>query len=400
MAMTDRPAIVVIAFSRPRSLRRLLDSLQSANYGSKEEISMIISIDHGYDPEVLRMAEDFEWEHGEKQVSVKNRHYGLKSHILHCGNLTNTYGSIIMLEDDLVVSPDFYHFALNAISFYKDDPKIAGISLYSYHYSETARLPFCPLDDAYDNYFMQVPSSWGQIWTHEQWNGFMNAGPQELEHAKVDQLPEAVQNWSAHSWKKLFFKYLLLSSKFIVYPRDSFTTNFSDIGSNSKFPQTRYQVPLVRRGTIDYHFSKQEESGAVYDGYFELIINENNAGLLPDFLDSDVIVDTYGTKDHLSDKAYCLSSRPCKYPEKQWDLAMVPPINNVIFGIDGKVLSLAKAEHFTEMTRKQRKTVERKLLEIGFIYGEDSIRHDFRYQIGKILSYPALIFYRALKLLR
>src|SRR5574344_1345043 len=102
--MADIP-IVVVAYNRLESLKRILASLSRGEY-PREPVELIISIDRGDNQEVLQYADAFPWPHGEKRVIYRPENLGLKRHILTCGDLTQDHDGIILLEDDLVVSPD------------------------------------------------------------------------------------------------------------------------------------------------------------------------------------------------------------------------------------------------------------------------------------------------------
>lgn len=182
---SSNPAIVVAAYNRPASLLRLLKGLQKAHY-PKHPVPLHISIDQSYAPDVAQVAHDFDWPYGPKEVVIHREHLGLRTHLLQCGDLTARYGAIILLEDDLYVSPEFYRFARSAIRHYTPDPKIAGISLYHYECAESTQLPFRPLEDGNDFYFIQWPSSWGLVVTDVQWGDFrkwlgkqLNVGDEE-----------------------------------------------------------------------------------------------------------------------------------------------------------------------------------------------------------------------------
>ena len=110
-------AVIVVGYNRPDSLRRILQSLAKAQY-DYTEIPLRISIDHSGMEEVVRAAEEFEWKHGEKKVVYHPRRLGLRSHIISCGDLTEEYGAVMILEDDLYVSPDYYNFAAQALEKY------------------------------------------------------------------------------------------------------------------------------------------------------------------------------------------------------------------------------------------------------------------------------------------
>ena len=168
----NKPAIVTIAYNRPDSLGRLLSSLGNAKYPEGSEVTLVISIDKSDTDEVVRLAKEYEWPFGEKVVIARKERMGLKNHVLACGDLTDTYGSIIVLEDDLYVSPSFYEYAVKALDFTEGDERIGGVSLYNHLFNVHARRSFMAIDDGYDNWYFQFASSWGQAYTKSQWDGF------------------------------------------------------------------------------------------------------------------------------------------------------------------------------------------------------------------------------------
>ena len=159
-----RIPIIIVAFNRPKALERLLNSLLKASYPG--EVELVISVDGekegredgktiGKGEEVRRVASGFEWPFGEKKLIFHEKNLGLRRHVIFCGELNKDYEGVIVLEDDLYVAPSFYNYTLQAFEFYKGDPKIAGISLYSHAYNETAQFPFRPLSDDSDVFFMR-----------------------------------------------------------------------------------------------------------------------------------------------------------------------------------------------------------------------------------------------------
>jgi len=260
--------IIVVTFNRPKALNRLLSSLKDACYDGYKNIPLIISIDYSGNNDCADIAHNFTWPYGIKHVIVQQENLGLKKHILQCGDLSSTHDAIIVLEDDLFVSPAFYDYAQRAFSFYKNDKDIAGIGLYNYRFNEIAFCPFEPIADGYDNYFLQVPCSSGQLWTKAQWHLFKEYTITNTSE-KVDLLPASVVAWpSATSWKKIFFQYLLETNRYFVYPRISLTTNFGDIGQHHDNDLKVWQTPLLLE-KMDFRFSKPDDSIFVYDAFFE-----------------------------------------------------------------------------------------------------------------------------------
>ena len=168
--MADIP-IVVVAYNRIESLKRILGSLLQAEYPA-QGAELIISIDRGDNADVLDYARAFSWPFGEKQVIYQEKNLGLKAHILKCGGLTQAHDGIILLEDDLYVSPDFYRYALECYDFVADKPEIAGVALYNHRLSQLTEKVFEPLEDGFDNWYFRYACSWGQMWTKAQWAAF------------------------------------------------------------------------------------------------------------------------------------------------------------------------------------------------------------------------------------
>ena len=272
-----RPCIVVIAYNREKALERLLASLGAADYPKDQEITLIISIDKSDNPEVLCTAERFEWTKGRKRIEARSEKLGLKRHVLLCGDYSLEYGSAIVLEDDLYVSPLFYRYAVSALGFTDGREGIGGISLYNHLLNVHARAPFYALDDGYDNYYLQFASSWGQAYTKEQWRGFREwlEGAEACEGSgnglfyNKPQIPANVASWSESSWLKYHIAYLIEKDMYFLYPRISLTTNFMSEGEHSAGENTELQVPLLTGEGKEYRFSGLSESGAVYDAFFE-----------------------------------------------------------------------------------------------------------------------------------
>ncbi|MCR4891750.1 MAG: hypothetical protein K5989_06190 [Lachnospiraceae bacterium] len=267
--MQYTPAIVVVGYERAGSLKRLLKSLSAAGYPDMN-IPLVISLDGGGTREVRDIAQAFRWTHGDMRLLLRADQMGLKQHILSCGDLTHEYGSIIMLEDDLYVSPEFYSYASAALSFTETDPSVAGVSLYNHRFQVFARLPFEPIDDGYDNWYFQLASSWGQAWTEDQWEDFRSwLSVHDGEDLHGNGMPSNAAEWGESSWLKYAIKYLIQTRRFFLYPRISYTTNFFDEGEHTVNAVTDLQVPLRMGPSRAYHFSHTQESGARYDAYFE-----------------------------------------------------------------------------------------------------------------------------------
>lgn len=303
-------AIVTVGYNRPDSVKRLLESLAKADYCG-EQVTLYISIDKGErQKEVIDVANDFMWEYGEKIIRAYETKQGLMSHIIQCGDLTNVYDAVIILEDDLTVSPAFYSYFRQTLNFYRNDERIAGISLYSYQVNEFNSRPFEPVRNNCDVFMMQVAQSWGQCWSKEMWLKFKewpywnsNVLPAR------DDLPYNVSRWKSSSWKKNYMTYIVDTNKYFVYPYVSLSTNHSDEGTHSSAAVNDYQVSLLEKN-MEWRLMPFEDC-VKYDVFFERIGIENS---IPFVLGKKVCLDLYGCKRNFGDADILISTK--SYPYK------------------------------------------------------------------------------------
>lgn len=340
-------AIVIPAYNRPGSLKRLLNSINNIKI-DYQDISLIFSIDGGGGPEIVKIAKDFNWEYGEKKVIEHQENIGLKKNIFFCGDLTEEYENVAVIEDDLFVSPYLFDYISASLKYYSDHPKIAGISLYSHQYNETAQKPFQALHDGFDNFFMQLASSWGQVWTKQQWQKFRQwlADNKDINYDHLP-IPYDVLLWPETSWKKHFNAYMIDNGLYFVYPRISLTTNFGDEGTHHKGGQ-RFQVPL-QWGSAKYTFSQLDNSKSIYDAFCEYQFPDSFF-LEFDISSQDLCVDLYGIKDlYKNDKKFMLSTQQTNQEKiASFGLELKPPEMNVIAHSSGDMIHLYKRMNQTE----------------------------------------------------
>lgn len=328
-------AIVVVAYNRAKALAKLLNSLKRVE--TDINVPLVISIDGGGTEAVNKIANDFEWQYGEKKVIIHER-LGLVKHFIWAGDQTETYGNVLFLEDDLYVSPDIINYSQQLISFYKDDERITGGSCYNMPYTLSG-MRFYQVQDGYDNYFWQHPY-WGNIWFGEQWLLFREYLKTYKENN--DLLPTNVQTWT-RSFKKIYLQFLVENHKTMVFPRVSLVTN-NGIGGGEHNQVDAYQfhVPFNISAGKHYNFSKYDESMARYD-VFEEIEVELIKKLCPEIKDYDFTVDTKFNRNTLTTE-YLLTTLNSGERILSFDSNMKPSELGVILRIDGTGLNLQKRD--------------------------------------------------------
>ena len=361
--------LVVVGYNRPDSIRRILGSLERADY-DYEDIRLVVSIDHSGMEEVVRTAEECVWSHGSKEVFYRPERLGLRKHIISCGDMTEKYGAVMILEDDLFVSPDFYNYAMQALERYGDDPRIAGISLNTKRELLESPYPFFPLHTGYDVYFQQFASSWGQVWNRRMWADFKEWYEQNQTLPRNVNVPLTVLNYPETSWAKFYQTYVVEKNKFYVFSYDSLTTNFGDAGEHFNHDSSAFQSVLFY-GKKEYRMPAFED-GVKYDIFGEPL----GLGKVLEVPEEELTCDFWGRKQEASYKRYLLTC--CRRPYKavkQFSMCMKPMELNVMEQIPGKEITLydtsAKDDNFSG-DKKERI----RLLEYGYgiINGRDLLK--------------------------
>ena len=361
--------LVVVGYNRPDSIRRILGSLERADY-DYEDIRLVVSIDHSGMEEVVRTAEECVWSHGSKEVFYRPERLGLRKHIISCGDMTEKYGAVMILEDDLFVSPDFYNYAMQALERYGDDPRIAGISLNTKRELLESPYPFFPLHTGSEVYFQQFASSWGQVWNRRMWADFKEWYEQNQTLPRNVNVPLTVLNYPETSWAKFYQTYVVEKNKFYVFSYDSLTTNFGDAGEHFNHDSSAFQSVLFY-GKKEYRMPAFED-GVKYDIFGEPL----GLGKVLEVPEEELTCDFWGRKQEASYKRYLLTC--CRRPYKavkQFSMCMKPMELNVMEQIPGKEITLydtsVKAESFSG-DKKERI----RLLEYGYgiINGRDLLK--------------------------
>lgn len=332
-------AVIAIGYNRPDGVKRLLDSLETADYDG-DEVDLIVSIDNSGSDRVEKLANAYDWTHGVKTVRTFPERQGLRKHILKCGDYVHEYEAIAVFEDDIIASRSFYHYMKAAVNKYQNDDNIAGISLYSHKWNVHANKPFDPSYSGKDCYFMQFAQSWGQVWMRNQWLDFAKWYKEQTEYGDNPHIPSGVKKWPETSWLKYHIKYCIEQNKYFVYPYISFSTCFSDIGEHMKEKDTHLQVPMVNKLKTHFDFPNFSSDQAVYyDSYFERIFA--NEVIYPGIDNSEISVDLYGMKENCFKKKYLLTVKNLSYKRiASFGLEIKPLEENIIEHIPGQVIKL------------------------------------------------------------
>lgn len=162
--------IAVFAFNRPERLADLLSSLERCPEIQSSQVT--IYVDGPRDPsdrvkigEVIEVAganRNFE-----AKIITRSQNIGLRASIT--SGLSNEFEhseSVIVLEDDLVVSPVALRYFNEALKLYRDDEMVWGVTGYMYR-----------VGDSYEREaaaFLPFPSPWGWATWKSKWQRFVD----------------------------------------------------------------------------------------------------------------------------------------------------------------------------------------------------------------------------------
>lgn len=330
----SQTAIVVVGYNRLDSLKRLLSSLEQSQYDG-DTIPLIISIDASGNEELYNFVKAYNWIYGPCYVNIQTQRLGLKKHILQCGNLTRFFKSIVLLEDDIVVSPYFYKYVKTAVEYYSSDKTVAQISLYRNEVNGFVHLPFEPRYSGADVFLMQDISTWGECWTEDMWNDFIEWYDQHDEnYVNKVRMPEKIKKWT-RAWSKYYYAYIIDTRKYVLFPYISLTTNYSEAGEHDEVGTISLQTNMLY-GEMTYTMRDSTDLER-YVAYCNNEILYESLSLEKDQLELDL----YGYGELDNSKQYLLSTQILPYKVvKSFSLCMRPIEQNVISNILGRGIYL------------------------------------------------------------
>lgn len=155
--------IVIFAFNRPASLQRMIGSLkQNSLYENSEKFIYVdgprFEKEQGEVNEVIAFAKSVT-----TNVVISSVNKGLGNSIIEgVSAVIEKYGKAIVLEDDLVFTPNFLSYMNQALDFYEMDNRIISICGYGLKIKR-------PDDYLGDVYLSGRSSSWGWATWKDRW---------------------------------------------------------------------------------------------------------------------------------------------------------------------------------------------------------------------------------------
>lgn len=283
--MRSLAPIVFFAYNRPEHTRLVLESLR--NNRLADESKLFIYID-GAKPgaseetlaaiaEVKKAVREKQWC---KEVNIieANENKGLLKSIANgVTKIVNEFGRVIVMEDDVLISPGFLSYMNDALDFYEDNSKVMHIAAF-----RRPELDAVKVNES--TYFFYHTSTWGWATWKRAWDHFKLDPLAVYEAVKkkgnIKRLNmdgtfeffwglKAVAKGKLRSWNAIWHPTVFLNDGMCLYPHKSLVSNIGHDGSGTNCePDERFaidaselagsipvtEIPLIEHEGIKKHY--------------------------------------------------------------------------------------------------------------------------------------------------
>lgn len=190
----------------------------------------------------------------EIKITLRDKNLGLADSVISgVAEVINKFGKAIVLEDDIVTSPNFLKFMNEALDFYEKDERIFSISGYNFPIK-------IPKSYGHKIYISPRPSSWGWATWKDRWDK-VEWEPQKildiknkkavrnlLDKAGKDLAPMLLKSLDRRisSWAVKFAYAQIKNDAYCLYPFKSFAKNIGADATGTNFIRrtNKYDVEL------------------------------------------------------------------------------------------------------------------------------------------------------------
>jgi hypothetical protein len=257
--MLSNPSpIIVFAFNRPGHLQRTLRALGACPEAAVSPLTIHCDGPRrsSDEPIVREVREVALAANGFASVQVISRegNLGLATSIIEgVTHQMQKYGRVIVLEDDIVVSPHFLRYMNDALEMYAHDEQVA--SIHGYVYPVAQQLP--------ETFFLRGADCWGWATWARAWHHFRADGSALLAELRSQRLTRTFDLDGTYpytrmledqiagrnnSWAVRWHASCFLRGMLTLYPGQSLVVNIGNDDSGTHSGQTSdYDVALSNR---------------------------------------------------------------------------------------------------------------------------------------------------------
>ncbi len=162
-------AIALFAYNRPEHTRKTLKALQN-NWGFDPSLLHVFCDGAKRERDIPLVEETRQTvadvTGGQSKITLREENWGLSKSIINgVTELTEKFGSVIVVEDDLITSPQFLAYMTKALELYEQDERVMQISGYMFPVQIQSQSDF-------DAFFLPMTTSWGWATWRRAWRSF------------------------------------------------------------------------------------------------------------------------------------------------------------------------------------------------------------------------------------
>jgi len=267
--------IALFVYNRPEHTKRTLETLREDLLACRTELIIFSDGPKSQkdQPKVQEVRELLQRVDGFRSVTIREAegNRGLAKSIAEgVTQVVNEHGRVIVLEDDLIVSPYFLSYMNDALELYEDVDQVMHVCGYWF--------PVVWLDRP-ETFFLRYPSSWGWGTWKRAWQHFRK-DPEGLKKSltKADiqrfNLDGSVNIWEqvlhnldgkADTWAVFWYASLFSRGGLSLYPSRSLVQNAGMDGSGQHCLATSIYENKLSAGRIEVAVAGLEEDPAALE---------------------------------------------------------------------------------------------------------------------------------------
>lgn len=257
--------VIVFAYNRPSHLKQTLDSLQK-NY-LFEDTKVFIFCDGPKENcsednlKLIKETQDIAKKNSNSIVRISKQNQGLaKSIIKGVTEIINEFGSVIVLEDDIITGKYFLKFMNDSLNKYKNNKEVWHIT--GWHEPTN-------FEDGNNSFFYPLMDCWSWGTWQDRWNKYKK-NPEELissytkkmiHEFNVDGLVpnkwnQVIGNYIGvnNTWAIFWYATILKNKGLCLAPANSLVKNvgFDNTGVHSKKSEERIIITDINHQIINY----------------------------------------------------------------------------------------------------------------------------------------------------
>ncbi|WP_347396342.1 glycosyltransferase family 2 protein, partial [Parabacteroides leei] len=218
-----------------------------------------------------------------KSINIIERkeNWGLAKNIIDgVTSIVHQYGKVIVLEDDLVVSPYFLKYMNEALDFYEKEEQV--ICIHGYVYPVKRKLP--------ETFFIKGADCWGWATWKRGWDLFCSDGKKLLNEIEKRNLKKEFDFDNSYpyfrmlkqqiegknnSWAIRWYASAFLQNKFTLYPGQSLVNQIGVDGSgthcgvNEMFNVSLAESPIE---LLETEIQESEQGRKAFIYYFRYVM--------------------------------------------------------------------------------------------------------------------------------